>query len=128
MLGQLPRGYERAGALPIVFLLHGSTATGAEMLRESGLEATAAKHGFILAAPDAGIPVGRGFVWNIPGVPTVAGTIPTKDNPDDVAYLSAALYWLAAQGCADDARAYAHGLWGGGRIRSLMGWVAGARV
>src|SRR3546814_13094477 len=76
------------------------------MLRESGLEATADEHGFILAAPDAGIPVGRGFVWNIPGVPTVAGTIPTKDDPDDVAYLTAALDWLEAQGCADDARGY----------------------
>src|SRR3546814_2273238 len=97
------------------------------MLRESGLEATADKHGFILAAPDAGIPVGRGFVWNIPGVPTVAGTIPTKDDPDDVAYLTAALDWLAAQGCADDARAYVTGLSGGGRMTSWLGCVAADR-
>src|SRR3546814_1628102 len=84
MLVHLPRGYDRAGALPIVFLLHGSTATGAEMLRESGLEATADKHGFILAAPDAGIPVGRGFVWNIPGVPTVAGTIRSEEQTSEL--------------------------------------------
>ncbi|HVI97819.1 MAG TPA: PHB depolymerase family esterase [Sphingomonas sp.] len=127
MLVHLPKGYDRATALPIVFLLHGSTGTGAEMLRESKLEATADAHGFILAAPDAGIPVGRGFVWNIPGVPTVAGTIPSKDDPDDVAYLEAALDWLAAQGCADGARAYVTGLSGGGRMTSWLGCVAADR-
>jgi polyhydroxybutyrate depolymerase len=50
------------------------------MLRHSGLAATSDHHGFLLAAPDAGIPAGKGFVWNIPGVPTVTGAVPTADD------------------------------------------------
>ena len=124
MLIHIPAGFDRTDPAPLLFLLHGSTATGAAMLRDSRLEATSDAHGFILAAPDAGIPAGEGFVWNIPGVPTVTGDIPGPEDADDVAFFRAAIDWLAAQHCADPARVYATGLSGGGRMTSWLGCVA----
>ena len=127
MLIHIPVGVRRIRDLPLVFLLHGSTGNGQEMLRHSGLAATSDHHGFLLAAPDAGIPAGKGFVWNIPGVPAVTGAVPTADDPDDVAYLTAAIDWLAAQTCIDEERVYATGLSGGGRMTSWLGCVASDR-
>jgi polyhydroxybutyrate depolymerase len=113
--------------LPLVFLFHGSGGTGADMLESSGLAATADRYGFLLAAPDAGIPAGAGFAWNIPGVPTVTGKVPTADDPDDVAFVKAAIDWLDSRGCVDAARVYATGLSGGGRMASLLACVAADR-
>lgn len=122
MLVHVPKGYR--GRAPLVLLLHGSTGTGADMLRDSKLAQTADRHGFLLAAPDAGIPAAPGFVWNIPGVPTVTGKVPGPEDVDDVAYLGTAIDWLAAQGCVDQRRVYATGLSGGGRMTSWLGCVA----
>ncbi len=127
MLIHVPVGVERVRDLPLVFLLHGSGGTGAAMLESSGLAATSDHHGFLLAAPDAGIPVDKGFVWNIPGVPTITGEIPTAEDPDDVAFLTAAIDWLAESGCVDPERVYATGLSGGGRMTSWLGCVASDR-
>jgi len=115
------------GRLPLVLLFHGSGGSAREMLNRSGLERTADKHGFILAAADAGIPANDGFAWNIPGVPTVTGHMPTKDDPDDVAFAAATIDWLVGQGCADPVRVYATGLSGGGRMTSWLGCVAADR-
>ena len=109
------------GRMPLVILLHGSTSTGLEMLRESGLAATADRHGFVVASPDGGIAVKRGYVWNIPGVPTVTGALPPKDARDDVVYLTGLIDRLVATGCVDSARVYVTGLSGGGRMASLLG-------
>lgn len=127
MLIHIPVGVERVRELPLVFLLHGSGGTGAAMLESSGLAATSDHHGFLLAAPDAGIPVGEGFAWNIPGVPTVTGKVPTADDPNDVAFLTAAIDWLAESGCIDRRRVYATGFSGGGRMTSWLGCVASDR-
>jgi polyhydroxybutyrate depolymerase len=125
MLIHVPKGYR--GHAPLVFLLHGSGSKGADMLRDSHLAGTADRHGFLVAAPDGGIVHQQGFVWNIPGVPTVAGKIPGPEDADDVAYLGAAIDWLTTQGCADRARIYATGLSGGGRMTSWLGCVASRR-
>ena len=112
---------------PLVILLHGSTSTGAEMLRDSHLAETADLHGFVVVAPDGGIVAGRGYVWNIPGVPTVTGALPPKNARDDVAYLVGLADRLIATGCVDGNRVYATGLSGGGRMTSLLGCVAPRR-
>ena len=98
------------------------------MLADSHLSATADAHGFIVAAPDAGIPQGKGFVWNIPGVPTIAGKVPGPDAPDDVRYIENAIDVLAAQHCIDPTRVFATGLSGGGRMASWLGCVAADRI
>ena len=112
---------------PLVILLHGSGGTGAEMVRSSGLAAAADRHGFLLAYPDGGIGVKQGFVWNIPGVPTIDGTIPGPGARDDVAYLGRLVDGLVAAGCVDPARVYVTGLSGGGRMTSWLGCVAPGR-
>ncbi|WP_184059783.1 alpha/beta hydrolase family esterase [Sphingomonas aerophila] len=110
-------------SLPLVILLHGSTGNGAEMLRDSHLADTADRHGFVVVAPDGGIPAGRGFVWNIPGVPTVTGSLPRNDARDDVAYLAGLVDRLVATGCVEAKRVYVTGLSGGGRMASWLGCV-----
>ncbi|KQM30593.1 alpha/beta hydrolase family esterase [Sphingomonas sp. Leaf10] len=125
VLVHVPQGPTTPAAL--VILLHGSGGTGAAMLRDSRLAQASDQHGFLVAAPDAGIPHDKGFVWNIPGVPTVAGTIPGPDAPDDVAFIGALIDQLAKAGCVDPARVYATGLSGGGRMTSWLGCVAADR-
>ncbi len=127
MTVHLPAGFDPARPAPLVLLLHGSGSTGAAMLRDAKLTEAADRHGFIVAAPDAGIPVERGFVWNIPGVPTVTGKIPGPGDADDVAYLTRAIDWFVAQGCVDGTRVYATGLSGGGRMTSWLACVAADR-
>ncbi len=123
----LPADGTGSAPLPLVLLLHGSGSSGAAMLKDSGLAATADRHGFLLVAPDGGIAHDRGHVWNIPGVPTVAGTIPGPDAPDDVAFIGAMIDRLVRAGCVDPARVYATGLSGGGRMTSWLGCVATRR-
>lgn len=127
MMIHWPAGYDPARPAPLVFLFHGSGGSGAVILKGSGLAQTADRGGFIVAAPDGGIPVDKGFVWNIPGVPTVTGKIPGPNDADDVAYVKATIDWLAGQGCIDETRVYATGLSGGGRMTSWLGCVAADR-
>lgn len=116
-----------AAKLPLVFLLHGSGGDGKTILGNTRLEATSDRNGFLLAAPDGGIPAEAGFVWNIPGVPTVSGKVPGPQDADDVAFVRAAIDQLARAGCIDRARIYATGLSGGGRMASWLGCVAADR-
>jgi polyhydroxybutyrate depolymerase len=127
LLVHVPKGFDGSRPAPLVLLLHGSGGTGRQMLANSGLAETADRHGFILAAPDGGIPVEKGFVWNIPGVPTVAGTIPGPGDADDVAYIGTVIDTLADKACVDRARVYSTGLSGGGRMTSWLGCVASDR-
>lgn len=112
---------------PLLILLHGSGGDGPRMLAASQLEATAERHGFLVVAPTAAIPAGKGFAWNIPGVPTVTGKIPDASDADDVAYLAALVDGLVAEGCVEPARVYVTGLSGGGRMASWLGCVASDR-
>ncbi|WP_082474791.1 alpha/beta hydrolase family esterase [Sphingomonas sp. Leaf343] len=123
----VPAGWTGAQAAPLVILLHGSTGTGAQMLASSGLAATADLHGFLLAYPDGGIRAKTGFVWNIPGVPTVEGRLPGPGDRDDVAYIGGLIDGMVAAGCVDRARVYVTGLSGGGRMVSWLGCVAPER-
>ena len=130
VLVYLPTQYDGRTRLPLVLNLHGSGSRGAEQLKSSGMAATADKHGFVVAAPDAGIPVndGKGFVWNIPGVPTITGKLPGPNDADDVAFTVALIDTLAARACVDEMRVYSTGLSGGGRMSSWLGCALSDRI
>jgi polyhydroxybutyrate depolymerase len=127
MLMHFPAGFSHARTAPLLWLFHGSTGSGEQVLKNAKLGDTADAHGFIVAAPDGGIPASGGFVWNIPGVPTITGKIPGPEDPDDVAFVLAATDWLAKQGCIDATRVYATGISGGGRMTSWLACVAADR-
>ena len=116
-----------AGALPLIVLLHGSHGSGGAFLAETSLATVAERHAFMIAAPDGGIAVDKGFAWNIPGVPTVAGSLPKANDRDDVAFIGAVIDQLVAAGCVDPERVYATGVSGGGRMASWLGCVAASR-
>lgn len=128
VLVYVPAGYDPTRPTPLVLNLHGSGSRGEEQLASSKLAATADAHGFLVAVPDAGIPHDQGFVWNIPGVPTVSGALPGPDAADDVAFTGALIDTLAARMCVDTARVYATGLSGGGRMASWLGCALADRI
>lgn len=112
---------------PLVLLLHGSGGTGREVLAHSRLGETADRNGFIIAAPDGGIPLAKGFVWNIPGVPAIGGRMPSPSDADDVAFLGKVIDQLVAQGCTAPDQVYATGISGGGRMTSWLACVEASR-
>lgn len=124
LLVHVPKGFDGSRPAPLLLLLHGSGGSGRQILANSGLAEIADRHGFIIAAPDGGIPLEKGFVWNIPSVPTVAGAIPGPGDADDVAYIGKVIDALTAKSCVDRTRVYATGLSGGGRMTSWLGCVA----
>lgn len=127
MLIRLPAGFDSTKRYPLLFVLHGSTGTGAGVLAMSGLETASDRQGFIIAAPNGAIPAKGGYAWNIPGVPTVTGRVPSATDPDDVVFITAAVDKLVARACVDPSRVYATGISGGGRMSSWLACVAADR-
>jgi polyhydroxybutyrate depolymerase len=81
------------------------------------------REGFITVEPNANIPAAdpnpnKIWLWNVPGVPTTAGSYPPPDARDDIAYLTRVIDELAESGCADRARVYIVGHSGGARMAS----------
>jgi polyhydroxybutyrate depolymerase len=110
----VPPGYDGHLRLPLVLDLHGSGGTSAGQARNSGLETLSASERFIVATLDA--EDGR---WNVP----------VRDGrPDDVAYVRDVIAHVAARVCTDEARVYATGFSGGGRMSSLLGCQLGSRI
>ena len=110
----VPPGYDGRKRLPLVLDLHGSGGNAAGQARTSGFEAVAAAEAFLVATLDA-----EGARWNVPVQP---------GRPDDVAYASDVIDHVAAQACTDQARVYATGFSGGGRMSSLLGCRLTARL
>jgi polyhydroxybutyrate depolymerase len=116
----VPAHYTGSVRVPLVLDLHGSqsTAQGQELF--SGMDATSDAGGFIVAYPQALIPAGPGYDWNIPGVPLAGGQYPPAGAASDVAFLTDLVHVLAARYCVDTRRVYATGMSGGGRMASQL--------
>ncbi len=116
----VPAGYTGSRKVALVLNLHGSGSTARAQELFSGMDATADADGFIVAYPQALIPDGAGFDWNVPGQPLVSGTYPPAGSADDVTFLTSLVRDLAARYCVDPRRVYATGMSGGGRMASQL--------
>jgi polyhydroxybutyrate depolymerase len=122
--------------LPLVLNLHGSSSNGPVQMAISGLRAVADAERFVVAAPNGAIPLAPqsppdpagSWAWNVPGVPTTAGTFPPPDARDDVGYLARVADVLAARLCTDPRRTYAAGYSGGGRMASALACRIAERI
>jgi polyhydroxybutyrate depolymerase len=110
----VPQGYDGHQRLPLVLDLHGSGGSSADQASTSGFEALSARERFIVATLDA-----EGARWNVPV---------QSGRADDVAYASDVIAHVAARVCTDEARVYATGFSGGGRMTSLLGCQLGSRI
>lgn len=116
----LPRSSTDASPLALVLNLHGSGSTALEQEGFTSMNATANADGFIVAYPQALIPDGTGFDWNVPGVPLVGGrSVPAK-SANDVKFLTALVGVLEQKYCVNTSEIYATGFSGGAREVSQL--------
>jgi polyhydroxybutyrate depolymerase len=117
----VPSGYTGSQQLPLVLNMHGSGSTALEQEGFTGMDAASDSDGFIVAYPQALIPDGSGFDWNVPGVPLIGGRPVPAGAADDVAFLTALPGVLGHTYCIDPKRVYATGFSGGARTASQLG-------
>ncbi len=116
----VPTGYTGTNLVPLVLNLHGSGSTAAAQEQFTGMDRTADDHGFIVAYPQALIPEGSGFDWNVPGAPLLGGKAVPANAANDVAFLTQLVGVLDGSYCIDRARVYATGFSGGARTASQL--------
>jgi polyhydroxybutyrate depolymerase len=108
----VPKGYDGASPVPLVFDFHGSGSNPEEELQVSGMASAAERHGFVVLLPVAAVPFPLGgFTWNVP---------PGARQPDDVRFARDALRDAEQRVCIDDTRVYAAGFSGGARLASQI--------
>ena len=121
-----------AGPRPLVVELHGSGLFPYEQMVMSGLHLTGAEAGFLVAAPEAGVPFqlypdwAVGTTWRLPGMP-LPRTNYVPDGPDDAGFVLAMIDALVDAGLADPKRVYVTGFSAGGRFASHLAAVAPER-
>jgi polyhydroxybutyrate depolymerase len=116
----VPTGYTASAKVPLVLNMHGSGSTAAEQELFTGMDAESDVAGFIVAYPQALIPSGTGFDWNIPGVPLARGAHPPAHPANDMAFLGQLVTILEQRYCVNPERVYATGFSGGARITSQL--------
>jgi len=116
----VPTRWNSSTPIPLVLNLHGSgdTASHEEVL--TGMDVTANRDRFIVAYPQALVPLGSGFVWNVPGVPLVEGGPIPRHDVNDVAFLTALVGTLERYYCLDTSRVYVTGFSRGARMSSQL--------
>jgi polyhydroxybutyrate depolymerase len=116
----VPTGYTATRKVALVLNLHGSGSTAAEQEGFTNMDATSDADGFIVAYPQALIPDGTGFDWNVPGVPLTGGRAVPSGSADDVTFLAALVGVLQGRYCIDPRRVYVTGFSGGARMASQL--------
>ena len=116
----VPSGYSGATKVPLVLNMHGSGSTAAAHEVFTDMNSTADANGFMVAYPQALIPDGSGFDWNVPGVPLVGGRAVPAGSADDVSFLTQLVRTLEHRYCIDPKRVYATGFSGGARTASQL--------
>jgi len=116
----VPRRASNSIPLALVLNLHGSGSTALQQEGLTGMNALANAKDFIAAYPQALIPFGSGFDWNVPGVPLVGGRAVPKNAANDVKFLTSLVGLLEQKYCIDASKVFATGLSGGAREVSQL--------
>jgi polyhydroxybutyrate depolymerase len=116
----IPRHSTDATPLALVLNLHGSGSTAFAQEELTGMNKTADHDNFIVAYPQARIPDGSGFDWNVPNAPLIGGRAVPPHAANDVKFLETLVEQLEYRYCIDAAEVYATGLSGGAREVSQM--------
>jgi polyhydroxybutyrate depolymerase len=116
----VPKHSSGTTPLALVLNLHGSGSTALEQEGFTQMDKTANQDGFIVAYPQALIPDGTGFDWNIPGVPLIGGgKVPAK-SANDVKFLTSLVSILESKYCVNSNEVYSTGFSGGARMTSQL--------
>lgn len=126
----LPASVASGQRVPLVIGLHPSGGSGKSFDDDTGLVAAATAKGFAVLLPDGGIrnEDGRGYFWNIPGVPLVSGGEVPPGTRDDLRFLAAAIDGAVKDHCIDGQRVYVTGFSGGARMSSMVACRLADRV
>lgn len=116
----VPKDYTGSEQIALVLNMHGTGSTAAEQEAFTGMDVASDTYGFVVAYPQADIPDGTGFDWNVPNEPLFGGRPVPADAPDDVAFLTALVGILEDRYCIDSSRVYATGFSGGARMASQL--------
>ena len=117
---KVPANYTNKQKLSLVLNLHGSGSTALNEEGFSGMDQTANSDHFIVAYPQALIPNGSGFDWNVPDEPLFGGGAVPAGSPNDIKFLVSLVKTLEKKYCVDPLRVYATGHSGGAREASQL--------
>jgi polyhydroxybutyrate depolymerase len=106
--------------LALVLNMHGSGSTALEQEGFTKMNTAANHDGFIVAYPQALIPDGTGYDWNIPGVPLIGGGSVPKGSANDVKFLTSLVAIMESKYCINPKEVYATGFSGGARMASQL--------
>lgn len=116
----IPTSYTGTERIALLLNMHGSGSTAAGQEAFTGMDTTSDAMGFIVAYPQALIPEGTGFDWNIPGVPLFGGKPVPPGSADDVSFLTSLVGILEHRYCIDPKKVFATGFSGGARMSSQL--------
>jgi polyhydroxybutyrate depolymerase len=121
VLVRVPSAYNGHARLALVLNLHGSGSNALQQEKFSGMDRTADAHHFIVAYPQAAIPDGAGYDWNVPNVPLTGGRPVPAGAANDVSFLKQVVTLLEKRYCINARRVFSTGVSGGGRMASQLG-------
>jgi polyhydroxybutyrate depolymerase len=101
--------------------MHGSQSTALQQEGLSGMDATSDADTFLVVYPQADIPAGGGYEWNVPGQPLFGGAAVPDGSPDDVSFIERLVSLIEQDYCVDTHRVFATGFSGGARMASQLG-------
>ncbi|MEI8111015.1 MAG: PHB depolymerase family esterase [Chitinophagia bacterium] len=113
-----PTGYNNAGKMPVIFILHGGSGTPEGMINIANFTAVANRDKILLVYP-AGIQNN----WN-DGRPTT----PNQLGINDVSFINQLIDYLVTNSSADGTRIYATGISNGGFMTSRLGCELSSRI
>jgi polyhydroxybutyrate depolymerase len=117
----VPSGYHPGTPVALMVNMHGSQSTAQNQVAFTGMDAMADADTFIVVYPQADIPAGNGYEWNVPGQPLFGGSAVPATAPDDVSFIQQLVNILEQKYCIDRNRVFATGFSGGARMASQLG-------